>query len=658
MANRLVVPNARPTRVGALLASLGALVGAAAGVVATAPTAHASGNTGPISYNYDLRASEQDSNGAFQIAIGQPATFTAWVNNNGQTAESQAVTFGSIVLWLKANMYGPDSTPQIYLRLSYGWSPQCQTLGPGDPPTDDGCETERSGSYTSISPATTWGVPTKEPAPSGTETLYYDFQLFGQSSPGAPPDLLLQAAAGAIVLSTAPSTVAIDAENPTTGSPYPANVISIPSGTAIDVQTCVTTDNCQIGTLDESNFLSDDEYICGEPQGSYTDANGNPVKPIWYGGSADQVLTLPDVSESPPQGENWEFKFYGFVSQDTGFLTKPPPCPPPSGDYMTSNNGQPFIDPLPVLEVEWTGPVFTPPSVALTYAPTNPSPGQQVTLTASYDHPDGAGYLYICARSGTSWLQFSGSQASPYVAQSDLGPPVPQSGTVSASIGPQSGQAGTAQFIAFLSSTPPGNFRTCPDASTPGTYGTRYAGDFSNYVNVSWYSPPQVSLSGRCYSASNPPPSTAPDLNCGGNVTAQLYGTATGLTGLPAGYGYYEFICTPTTPLPGYYSPGSGGGPPPPYLDFDTGASPYADTGTPLTPPGGSDYGAVSGNNTSATFLAFVSTDPNYPTDSGGSCPTAATGTPTSPADVLAVSNEVTVSWSQAPPGSGQWYPD
>ena len=607
------------------------------------------GSTGPQSASYDLRASETSSAGSFQIVVGQPATFQAWVDPVGHTTVGNALTLGELV----DNIYQGDTSAQINLELWYGWSPSCSTLGPGDPPTDDGCEHVDSPNYTStdtkIPQDQSWTVTTPTAAPAGTETLFYDFQLYGQSSPGATPQLLLQAAAGAIVLNSAPPTMAIDAANPATGTPYPTNAFAVPSGTALNIQTCITTDNCQVGTLDESNFLSDNEYICAVPPSNYT---GQGPFHFYVHGQATQILTAPNVEYTPPQGQDWTFKFFGFIAPSSTALpgsaaNGPYFCPPLSSSgqplYMTSVNGQKLADPDPVLEVTWQGPSFTPPSVGLSASLTQQTPGQSVSLYAAYQNPDGAKYLYICARSGTSWLQVAGGQ-SPYLAEDTL--PLPnQEGSGSASS--PSNVGGTAQFIAFLSDDPPGSFAHCPQTATVGTYGTNYAGDWSSPVNVTWATAPQVSLSvmygGQTWTDQNPTTDATP------YAIAVLQGGATNLTSLPSGEGYYLYVCSPTSPQPSSLSL--------------SGPWPYADSGTQVYPPSGTDIGSASAGSTqgqvTAEFVAFLSTDGSYPADTNNTCPTTPTGTAGAPGNVLAVSPVLTITWQQqAASAGGAAFPD
>jgi hypothetical protein len=623
-----------------ILARLCPLVGLLAVALSALTAAPAlAGSTGPQSASYDLRASESSSAGPFQIVVGQPATFEAWVDPVGYTLVGNAVTFGDLV----QNVYGPSSPGDVYLELWYGWSPQCDTLGPGNPPTDDGCEHVDSPNYTSATSTNEWTVTTPTAAPAGTETLFYDFQLFGQSSPGATPQLLLQAAAGAIVLNTAPPTMAIDAQNPTTDMPYASNAFAVPSGTQINVQTCITADNCQLGTLDESNFLSDNEYICAVPPSNYS----GPPFLFYVHGQATQVLTAPNVQYTPPQGQDWTFKFFGFVAPSSATLpgsaaNSPYFCPPLSSSgqplYMTSIDGQKLADPTPVLEVTWQGPTFTPPSVALTASLTQQAPGQPVSLYAAYSNPDGAKYLYICARSGTSWLQVAGGQ-SPYLAEATL--PLPgQEGSGSASS--PSGVEGTAQFVAFLSDDAPGSFVNCPQTATVGTYGARYAGDWSPPVNVTWATAPQVSLSvmygGQTWANQSPSADATP------YEIAVLQGGATNLAPLPSGEGYYLYVCSPTSPQPSSLSL--------------SGPWPYADSGTQVYPPSGTDIGLASAQGVSAGFVAFLSTDPSYPADTNNACPTAAGGSAGVPGNVLAVSPVLDITWQAQAPSTGSAFPD
>lgn len=607
------------------------------------------GSTGPQSASYDLRASETSSAGQFRIAVGQPATFQAWVDPVGHTTVGNALTFGEVV----DNIYQGDPTAEVYLELSYGWSPSCSTLGPGDPQTDDGCEHVDSPNYTStdmkIPQDQSWTVTTPTAAPAGTETLFYDFQLYGQSSPGAIPQLLLQAAAGAVVLNPGQPTMAIDAVNRATGTPYPLNAFTVHSGTQIDVETCLTTDNCQVGWQGMgTDFLTKNEYICAMPLGNYSGINPSPS---YYPGGVTQILTWPDVEYTPPPGKNWTFKFVGFISKHaklpTGATEKAPYlCPPFSSSgqplYATSvgtaSNRQTLAMPDPVLEVTWQGPTFTPPSVGLSATLTQQAPGKSVSLYAAYQNSDGAKNLYICARSGTSWLQVAGDQ-SPYLAEDTL-PLSGQEGSGSASS--PSGTGGTAQFVAFLSDDPPGSFAHCPQSATVGTYGTQYDGDWSNIVNVTWAATPEVSLSvlydGETWT------DQSPSAKATAYETVVLQGGATDLTSLPFGEDYSLYLCSPTSPQPSSLSL--------------SGPWPYADSGTQVYPPSGMDLGSASAQGVTAGFVAFLSTDSNYPSDTNNACPTAPTGSAGAPGDVLAVSPVLNVTWQSYVTVSGAAYPD
>jgi hypothetical protein len=418
----------------------------------------------------------------------------------------------------------------------------------------------------------------------------------------------------------------------------------VPAGTELDIQTCITADNCQVGTLDESNFLSDNEYICAVPPSNYS---GPPFN-FYVHGQATQILTAPDVQYTPPPGQDWTFKFFGFIAPSTTLLPNsaangPYFCPPLSSSgqplYMTSVDGQQLAVPTPVLEVTWQGPTFIAPSVSLTASLTQQTPGQPVTLDAAYSNPDGAGYLYICARSGTSWLQTTGNESLPYLAE-DVLPLSNQEGSVTVS-SPATTE-GTAQFIAFLSNVAPGNFQNCPQTATVGTYGTSYAGDWSNYVNVAWAEAPTVSLTvmygGQTWT------DQGPTTLANAYETVGLQGSASNLVTPPTGGSYYLYLCSPT--------PRSSSSP------SLTGPWPYADPGTEVYPPSGTDLGAAVGANTTAGFVAFLSTDANYPADTGNTCPTSPSGSPGLPGDVEAVSPVVDVTWQSPSQPTGLAFPD
>jgi len=179
--------------------------------------------------------------------------------------------------------------------------------------------------------------------------------------------------------------------------------------------------------------------------------------------------------------------------------------------------------------------------------------------------------------------------------------------------------------------------------------GATVNGGWTNWDTMTWGSP-TVTLTSTVNGTTS---STGPSSALVANQFAELSAQANGLAPISSG-NWYLYICSPSASAPGLAT---------------TWYNPYeAASGAP--PPSAVTSGGASGAGLTATFVAFLSSDPNYdgvvdgPATSGFSCPSAPNGIPIGTAgNVEAVSNQVTITWAPEPTGAppkapgSDWYP-
>ncbi|GEM_PF-6413077 len=351
-------------------------------------------------------------------------------------------------------------------------------------------------------------------------------------------------------------------------------------------------------------------YIC--TQSSTTGLSTPTPQTLPYLLELALPVTQAVTYASSPGGHTYDF--VAFLSTK-GSGVQGGPCPTAVGEEgatVLSN----------VVTVTWPAkapPSLTPPSVSLSASSTDLAYGRKVVLTATYSNTDGNDVLYICARSGTGWLQVSGGLR-PYLVEA----PVTGVNAVAQPQGWAIGlnrAGGTAQFVAFLSHVASGlNGTTCPasDAADPA-YGTDAppgwpasqtwdgSWDFSNTVSVTW-EPAQplatVTLSAQTLSPSAGSPDKLTATYSGGDLQGAIA----------------LYICM-------YSSSGKVTVP---------GPGPYL-SAVPV-PTYSSASGTASGTGSTGEFIAFLSTEDNQ--QFSGTCPTSG-----STDGAVAFSNTVTISW-------------
>ena len=406
---------------------------------------------------------------------------------------------------------------QVHFRLYYGWGQAgvvtengCTNIAKGD---TQFCYHQASRPYFSHeqglpqgSPETLWQATTDVPAPSKDLTTLFDAIWLIPGPPGDQAAPLAVSNAGNFVYGLAAKQVFLT-------STWGSGDQTVPSGTKVPLEACITNGDCTHGLVSAGNFLADYLYVCDQwpPIGSHgtgLPANGQ----LYTSGKADQVLGGITQDFKPPAGQDWTNTYSAFASSHSK-LALAHICPS-SAQAVNAGTATGIGTDFASMKITWDGPVAVPPMVSLIVSSTHPSANQDVSFTATATNPDGNSDLYICARSGTSWLSLSPPDSNGYLGAAPVSTPTPRTlGTAAAS----SGQGGTAEFVAFLSTDPvhPGS---CPapgtDSAAYGTLAppewTAKAGpwhssyDYSAVVNVTWPSPapgssssqvPQVSLS-------------------------------------------------------------------------------------------------------------------------------------------------------------------
>jgi len=596
-------------RIGAL-ATVAALALGSLPVLAQVPSAGAQGRPPAASQappvGLDIRAGEYpagDPSGVGQIKPGDGATFSVSVYGyNPATNGYDALQFSELAHELGA----------FHFVLYYGWGQTGVT-------TENGCTgiaqhdtrfcySQSSQTYNppnkhKVSASSTW-VPTTDVKAPATDlsTLFYA--------------IVLEVGNKQIVWSEAGNVeYDLTAKQVFLSSPLGTGAQVVSSGTKVHMTACITDDNCQTGLVRTGNFLGSYLYVCNSwpPFGS----GGVPVTKdlppkgrFYISGKADQVLGGIEQKFTPPPGQDWSVFYYAFASSHPN-LALTGICPTSPAEVNAGKLTGITTD-FAFLMITWESPPL-PPSVSLTASSTHPSANQSVSLTAIATRPDGNSYLYICARSGTSWLSLSPPDSNGYLGAAPVSTPAPK--TLGTAV-PAFGRSGTAQFVAFLSTDPvhPGS---CPvPGAGSAVYGTlappdwtARAGpwhasyDYSAAVNVTWPPSPSSPLSGQ--TSLSVSLSAIPVADVG--QTVDLVPRVVGL--VPKKYAKV-YVCAR-----------SGAGPWLRLSGHSSALDPYATADpvpeTTYTP--GFALGTAPGR---ATFVAFVSTRTSPP---GPQCPLAST---------------------------------
>jgi hypothetical protein len=490
-------------RIGAL-ATVAALALGSIPVLAQAPPASAqgrapaAGQAPPVSL--DIRAGEYpagDPSGVGQIKPGDGATFSVSVYEAGK---NKPKTFSSL-----ANELGT-----FHFVLYYGWGQTGVTVENGctgiAQHDTSFCYSQSSQTYhppslqNPASTSSTWAPTTDVKAPTtDLSTLFYAIVLeVGNKQ-------LLWSEAGNVEYNLTAKQVFLS-------STWGTGAQLVSSGTKVHMTACITDGDCQNGLVRAGNFLGDYLYVCNSwpPFGS----GGVPITKdlppngqLYTSGKADQVLGGIEQKFTPPPGQDWSVFYYAFASSHSSLAKESPVICPTSPAEVDAGKLTGITTDFATLMITWQGPNAAPPSVSLTASSTHPPANQSVSFVATATNPDGNSYLYICARSGTSWLSLSPPDSNGYLGAAPVSTPVPKTlGTAVAA----SGRSGTAQFVAFLSTDPvhPGS---CPvpgtDSAAYGTLApsewTAQAGpwhasyDYSAVVNVTWPPSPPSPSSGQ-----------------------------------------------------------------------------------------------------------------------------------------------------------------
>lgn len=600
----------------ALIAALVALVGmpfvltappATASTVRTAQAPKTSSSSGSQSAvaSLDIRAGLWPTGyptALGSIKPGDAETFTVSVYGPLSSSKYGTLTMGQV-----AADFGHK---HVHFRLYYGWGQAGVTTENGCTEIGKGvtafCNQQSSTVYygpskanPNGSKATTWEPTTAIPAPSSDLSTLFDAIWLIPGQPGDHAAPLLESAAGNYTYGQTAKQVFLT-------SSWGSGNVSVAYKTKVFFEACITDGTCSKGLVPSGNYLADYLYICDQWPPTGSDGKGLPVNGRLYtSGKADGVLGGTGSGAvtqefDPPPGQDWTLDYSAFASSHAN-LASTADCPSsPSAVKAGSAGG--ITDNFSSMQVTWDGPVAVPPQVSLTVTPANPSASEAVKLLASATSPDGNSELFICARSGTSWLSLSAPDVNGYLGAAPVTSLAPEAlGTAV----PTSGRGGTAQFVAFFSkkTSPP---QSCPATDVASaTYGTTYppewsakAGpwkgsyDYSQPVNVTWPVPSSTLTGAPGVTLRALPTSTHVD------QTVTLQAT---YANLPSGYRSL-FICSRTS--------GS-------WLHM-SGAAPYAaSSAVPANADAvGSAFATSPGK---ATFIAFLSTKATPPS----SCPGA-----------------------------------
>lgn len=577
----------------------------------------------------DIRAGEWPAGyptAVGSIKPGDGATFSVSVYGYDQHGKYGLLQMGQVAAIFHQS--------EVHFRLYYGWGQAgvvqengCTNIAKGN---TQFCYHQASQGYlgpsghSQGSPETVWTTTTDVPAPTTDLTTLFDAIWLIPGPPGDKAAPLAVSAAGNYQYGLAAKQVFITTAN-IGSAPLP-----LLGGTPVTIEACITNGDCSKGLVSSGNYLGDWLYVCDQwpPTGS----NGAGLPPngqLYTSGKADQVLGGIKQEFSPPADQNWTNDYSAFASSHSN-LTQNNPCPS-SAKAVNAGTATGIQTDFSSMQITWEGPQPMPPQVSLTATPTNPAAGQSVKLLATAVHPDGNARLYICARSGTSWLTLSPPGSDGYLGEAPASSSVPEAeGTAVQS----SRTGGTAQFLAFLSTdtSPPSS---CPSPGASGSeYGTSSppgwtasAGpwhssyDYSQVINVTWpnkggSSVPTSTTTPQSTTTSTPTsvPTSTTTTTPGSKMSVTLTAnpptpTAGHKTTLTASYtnappGFYVYICKLN---------GSS-------LSLSD-QSPYA-AGARAVAGGGQLTGwALSNAAATATFVAYLSSSVGQ--TSSGSCPSA-----------------------------------
>lgn len=584
----------------------------------------------------DIRGGEYpagDPAGAGSIKPGDGATFSVSVYGYNPALNS----YGPLPMGIVASDF---RQAQVHFRLYYGWGQKgvvtengCTGIGKGD---TSFCYHQASQPYfgpsghSQGSPETVWLPTTDVPAPSTGLTTLFDAIWLIPGPPGDRAAPLAESRAGNFVYGLAAKQVFLTSD-------LGSGPQEVSFGTSVVLTACITNGNCTHGLVSAGNFLGDYLYVCGNwppfGTGGVPVTEGLPKSPPqhWWSGKADQVLGGIKQSLPVPAGQNWSVFYNAFASSHAN-LAHSGICPTSPGEVNAGTATGIGTD-YASLMVTWDGPVAVPPMVSLIASSAHPSAKQDVSFTATATNPDGNSGLYICARSGTSWLSLSSPDSDGYLGAAPVSTPTPRAVGKAAAI---SGQGGTAQFVAFLSkdlvhpsSCPaPGTDSAAYGTSAPsgwtaksGPWHSSY--DYSAVVNVTWPTPKLPPVSTTTTTTTVPP-----HHHQGGS-------TPTTTTTTPPGPGKMSVTLTanPSVPTAGHKTvltaiytgavPGTNA-----YICQLNGTpmslsaqKPYA-AGGPVTSSSGQIAGwALSSTPATATFVAYLSNEAGQATS--GSCPDA-----------------------------------
>ena len=448
----------------------------------------------------DIRAGEYPAGyptGAGSIKPGDAETFSVSVYGNGAHGYAP-LSFGQVA--------SDSNQSVVHFRLYYGWGQKgvvtengCTGIGQGNTAF---CYHQSSRAYfgpshqSAGSPETVWLPTTDVPAPStDLTTLFFAVWLI----PGPPGDHaapLVESNAGNIIYDLTAKQVFLT-------STWGTGPQVVMSGQPVNLTACITDKDCSSGLVRSGNFLGDYLYVCDTwppyTTGGVLVTKGLPEPPPqhWWSGKAYQVLGGIKQSFTPPAGQSWSVFYDAFASSHANLAQGGSGTCPTSPGEVDAGTATGIGTDYATLMITWKGPTVPPPSVQLTASTEHPGAGQRVQLEAIAKNPDGNSKLYICARSGTSWLSLSAPNSDGYLGDATAaGVQVPRAlGTAA----PLAGKDGTAQFIAFLS-TDPAHPGSCPiPGATSAAYGTlappewtvkagpwRGSYDYSQPVNVTW----------------------------------------------------------------------------------------------------------------------------------------------------------------------------
>lgn len=483
------VKRARSALVAVLLV-LSSLVGV---VLATPGAAEAAPSRATAPLDIDIRGGEYPAGSPTAtgtIKPGDGATFSVSVYLPGSDKPTPFATLARMAR-------GP-----VHFVLWYGW-------GVAGVVTENGCTQIAQGitkfcylplsspAYDSRSSSgdVVW-QPTTLPAPN-TPKLSTLFDAIWLEN--ARDQVLAKSAAGNFEHNLTAKTVFLS-------STWGSGVPQVSSGTKVSLEACITDKNCSSGLVSSGNFLGDYLYVCASwppygPGGVPVTKNlPTPEPQHWWSGKADQVLGGIVQSFTPPTGQSWSVFYYAFASSHPHLARGAGATCPTSPAEVDAGSATGVTNDFASMMVTWQGPPAVPPSVQLVASAKPTQANEQVTFEASATRPDGNAALYLCAYSGASWLTLSPMSRNGYLNAVAVVP-----GQVPHVEGAASGAGGTAEFLAFLStsSTAP---TSCPApdkgsaadgtlappgwSTTSGTWHASY--DYSNVVNVTWPAAPTV----------------------------------------------------------------------------------------------------------------------------------------------------------------------